>query len=42
MKFLEWFFFPTCLNVIPVQSVPITTKVVSLNHVHGEVYNIMW
>jgi hypothetical protein len=30
---------------LPVQSVPITTKVVSSNHVHGEMYsicNIMW
>jgi hypothetical protein len=25
---------------LPVQSVPITTKVVSLNPVHGEVYSI--
>jgi hypothetical protein len=25
---------------VPVQSVPITTKVVSSNHVHGEVYSI--
>ena len=25
-----------------MQSVPITTKVVSSNPVHGEVYNIMW
>ena len=25
-----------------VQSVPITTKVVSSNPVHGEVYDIMW
>jgi hypothetical protein len=25
---------------LPVQSVPITTKVVSLNSVHGEVYSI--
>jgi hypothetical protein len=25
---------------LPVQSVPITTKVVSSNHVHGEVYSI--
>ena len=24
----------------PVQSVPITTKVVSSNHAHGEVYSI--
>jgi len=29
---------------LPVQSAPITTKVVSFNSVHGEVYsyNIMW
>jgi hypothetical protein len=29
---------------LPMQSVPITTKVVSSNPVHGEVYpyNIMW
>jgi hypothetical protein len=26
---------------LPLQSVPITTKVVSSNHAHGEVYNIM-
>ena len=26
---------------LPVQSVPITTKVLSLNPAHGEVYNIM-
>jgi hypothetical protein len=25
-----------------MQSVPITTDVVSSNPVHGEVYNIMW
>jgi hypothetical protein len=25
---------------LPVQSVPITTKIVSLNHIHGEVYSI--
>ena len=25
---------------LPMQSVPITTKVVSSNHVHGEVYSI--
>jgi len=25
---------------LPVHSVPITTKAVSLNHVHGEVYSI--
>jgi len=25
---------------LPMQSVPITTKVVNLNHVHGEVYSI--
>jgi hypothetical protein len=25
---------------LPVQSVPITTKIVSSNHVHGEVYLI--
>jgi hypothetical protein len=27
---------------LPVQSVPITTDVVSLNLDQGEVYNIMW
>ena len=26
---------------LPVQSVPITTKVVSSNTAHGDVYNIM-
>ena len=28
------------LNVMPVQSVPITNKVVSSNRVHGEMYSI--
>jgi hypothetical protein len=27
---------------LPMQLKPITTKVVSLNPPHGEVYNIMW
>jgi hypothetical protein len=27
---------------LPIQSVPITTDVVSLNLYQGEVYNIMW
>jgi len=27
---------------LPIQSVPITTDVVSLNLNQGEVYNIMW
>ena len=27
---------------LPVQSVPITSKVVSSNSVHGDVYSIMW
>jgi hypothetical protein len=29
-------------TTIPVQSVPITTDVLSWNLVQGEVYNIMW
>jgi hypothetical protein len=28
--------------LLPMQSVPITTDVVSSNLDHGEVYNIMW
>ena len=33
--------WPTKLDLqLPVQSVPITTKVVSSNPVHGEVYSI--
>jgi hypothetical protein len=28
------------VDLLPVQSMPITTKVVSLNPVHGEVYSI--
>jgi hypothetical protein len=27
---------------LPMQSVPITTNVVSSNLIQGEVYNIMW
>ena len=30
--------FPPPIKLTAVQSVPITTNVVSLNHVHGEVY----
>ena len=35
---------PSWLLDLPVQPVPITTKVVSLNPAHGEVYSnkIMW
>ena len=29
-------------NQLPVQSVPITTKVVSLNPVHGDVYSMQY
>ena len=28
------------LDLLPVQSVPITTKVVSSNSIHGEIYSI--
>ena len=35
--------FSFCLDLqLPTQSVPIITKAVSSNPVHGEVYSIIW
>jgi hypothetical protein len=36
----KYLFLPVNLQLPPVQSGPITTKVVSSNPVHGEVYSI--
>ena len=37
-----WFLWSVCRSQLPVQSVPITTDVVSSNLDQDEVYNIIW
>ena len=40
-KGLSWLWsYSSCILKIPVQSVPITTNVVSLNPIHGDVYSM--
>jgi hypothetical protein len=39
---MQWSYGSWIYNYVPMQSVPITTDVVSSNLDQGEVYNIMW